>query len=192
MWRVLAGILGVLIFNGCAAAQEIPLKELSLKTQEAETLAGQGKFVEAIAALDEAAAALWDRSPLAVRRALWVAETPSGFGAYKPRDNNMFAPGAPMIAYAEPIGFGWLKTGDVWTMRLVIDLAIKSKDGAELMRKSEFQTLEFASRVRNREFMTHLTYTFTGVPPGDYVVDTTLHDTVSGKSGTFSLPFVIR
>jgi hypothetical protein len=187
MLRALVGMLGAVFFHGCAGAQDI-----APKAQEAEALAGQGMFVEAIAALDEAAAALWDRAPLTMRRALWVTETPSGFGAYKPRENNVFAPGAAMIAYAEPIGFGWRQSGGLWTMNLVVDLLIKSKDGAELLRKAEFQKVELASRVRNREFMTHLTYTFTGIPPGEYVVDTTLHDTVSGKSGTFSLPFVIR
>jgi hypothetical protein len=187
MSRVLLGLLVAVLFDGCAVAQDI-----APKAQEAETLAGQGKFVEAIAALDDAAAALWDRAPLTMRRALWVAEKPSGFGAYEPRENNVFAPGAAMIAYAEPIGFGWRKSGDFWTMNLVIDLSIKSKDGVELLRQAEFQKVEFASRVRIREFMTHLTYTFTGIPPGEYVVDTTLHDTLSGKSGAFSLPFVIR
>ena len=93
MLRALVGMLGAVFFHGCAVAQDI-----APKAQEAEALAGQGMFVEAIAALDEAVAALWDRAPLTMRRALWVTETPSGFGAYKPRENNVFAPGAAMIA----------------------------------------------------------------------------------------------
>ncbi len=183
MWRSIVGLLVATCWVGGAMAQEI-----SAKAQEADALASQGKFVEAIAAFDEAAGALWERAPLAMRRALWVAEEPNGFGAYNPRDGNVFAAGAAMIAYAEPVGFGWRRSGDRWHTDLAIDLVIRAKDGTELLRKLDFQHLQVASRVRNREFMTHFTYTFTGLPAGEYLVDTTLRDKVTGKSGTFSLP----
>src|SRR6202030_2242386 len=104
------------------------------RAREAEKLAAQGKFIEAIGALDDAVGALWDRAPLTFRRALWVAETPTGFGAYAPRDNNVFADGVAMIAYAEPVGFGWRKSGERWYTDITVDLAIKSKDGTELLR----------------------------------------------------------
>lgn len=170
-----------------AAAQD-----LLGSAKQAETLAGQGKFVEALVALDEAATALWDRSPLLFRRVLWVAEPPGGFGAFNPRENAVFAAGAEMIAYAEPIGFGWRKSGDIWRTDMSIDLTVKSKDGQVLLQKSDFQKLQIGSRVRNREFMARVTYTFTGIRSGEYAAETTLRDNVTGKHGTFSLPFVIR
>jgi hypothetical protein len=162
------------------------------KAREAETLAGQGKHVEAMMAMDEATAALWDKSPLVFRRALWLAEPPDGFGAFNPRENNVFAPGAPMIAYAEPIGFGWRRAGDIWRLDMAIDIVVKSPDGTVLLERADFQKLELGSRVRNREFMARVTYTFTGIQKGDYILDTTLRDKVSGKKGTFTLPFVVR
>lgn len=52
--------------------------------------------------------------------------------------------------------------------------------------------LQISSRVQNREFMAHITYTLSGLPPGKYLIDTTLRDAVSGKNGVFTLAFVIQ
>jgi hypothetical protein len=40
--------------------------------------------------------------------------------------------------------------------------------------------------------MTTMNYTFDGIPKGEYLLDTIARDKVSGKSGTFTLPFVAR
>lgn len=183
---VLAFICAALLF-GSAEAQDI-----AGQAKEAEALAGQGKFAEAIEALDVAVGALWDKAPLTVRRALWVADEPQGFGAYTPRLNNHYAAGAKMIVYSEPIGFGWRKAGDFWKTDIAVDMAVKTPDGKELFRKDGFSKFEVTSRARNREFYARLTYTLSGIPAGEYVIDTTMHDAVSGKSGTFSLPFVVE
>jgi len=179
-------------FVKTAPEASAPAPTTSGKASELEGLAAQGKYAEALAALDDMAAALWDKAPLTFRRALWVVAPPEGFGAYNPRENSVFASGAKMIAYVEPIGFGWQKSGELWRTDLSVDLVVKSKDGTELLRREDFQSLRIGSRVRNREFMANLTYTFSGIPRGDYVAETTLRDKVSGKSGTFSLPFTIR
>jgi hypothetical protein len=187
MQRLIIALLGALSLVPVAAAQDIVSK-----AKDAETLAAAGKYVAAMDTLDEAAGALWDKSPLIFRRALWVAEPPTGYGAYTPRETNVYRSGADMHIYTEPVGFGWRKTGDIWRTDLVIDLLVKNAAGAKLFQQSEFQKLQLGSRVRNREFMAHLTYSLSGLPPGNYVVDTTLRDAVTGKSGVFSLPFVIQ
>jgi hypothetical protein len=97
-----------------------------------------------------------------------------------------------MIAYVEPVGFGWRKSGDVWVTDLVADLVVKSKEGEVLASQPDFNQLQITSRVRNREFMARFTYTFTGIQAGEYLVETVLHDKVSGKDGTFSLPITVR
>ncbi len=187
MRRALFGML-------LAASFAIPASaaELAAKATEAEKLADQGKYIEAIAALDAATDVLWEQTPLTFRRALWVAGPPNGFGAYNPRETNVYGSGDQMIVYAEPVGFGWDKTGDIWQMNMAVDLAIKSKEGEVLLTKQDFQKLSIGSRVRNREFMTTLTLTLNGIPAGEYIADTTLRDQVTGKSGTMSLPFVIK
>src|SRR5882724_10478199 len=109
MLRVLAAIL-ILALSLTAAAAD----ELADQMKAADDLAGSGKFLEAMDALDDAATLIWDRSPLSFRRALWVSELPVGFGAYTPRQTNEYASGDEMVAYVEPVGFGWRKSGDMW------------------------------------------------------------------------------
>jgi opacity protein-like surface antigen len=187
MRRALLGMLLAASLAAPAAAAD-----LVGKASEAQNLADQGKFIEAMAALDAATDALWEQAPLTFRRVLWVAGPPEGFGVYNARETNVYASGDQMIVYAEPVGFGWDQTGDIYQMNLAIDLVIKSKDGEELLRKDDFQKLSIGSRVRNREFMATLTLTLTGIPAGEYIADATLRDVVTGKKGTMSLPFVIK
>ena len=187
MLRILAGVLLVACTIASAGADE-----LADKAKAAEDLAAQSKFLEAMDALDAAATLLWDRSPLTFRRALWVAEPPSGFGAYNPRETNQYAAGDEMIAYVEPVGFGWRKSGETWQTDLSADVTIKDKEGKEIFSQKDFQKLALSSRIRNREFMTRFTFTLTGLPAGEYMLETTLRDAVTSKSGSFSLSFVIK
>lgn len=174
------------------AAPAADAVESAGKASEVDALAAQGKYIEAVAALDEAAAALWEKAPLSMRRALWVAAPPTGFGMYNARENNVFASGAKMIIYAEPVGFGWRRNGDIWQTDVAIDVVVKGKDGTVLQRAPDFTNLRVSSRIRNREMMAQLTYSFTDIPAGEYIVESIMRDKVSGKSGSFSLPLVVR
>ncbi len=187
MRRAVLGMLLAITFAIPASAAD-----LVAEATEAQSLADQGKYIEAIAALDAATDTLWEKAPLTFRRALWVAGPPNGFGAYNPRETNVYAAGDQMIVYAEPVGFGWSKAGDIWQTDLAVDLTIKAKDGEVLLTKDDFQKLAIASRVRNREFMATLKLTLTGIPAGEYIAETTLRDRVTGKAATMSLPFVIK
>ncbi len=186
--------VGIIVCAICAAAGATvaATPDISTRTKEAAALAEQGKFVEAFGALNEAEAAIWDRMPLTVQHALWVADKPTGFGMYTPRSDNIFDAGAPMHIYAEPMGFGWRKLGDLYHVDLKVDVVLRKQDGAELYRQPDFAKLAVASWVRNRAFITTLTYTFSNIPKGEYLVDNTLRDAVTGKAATFSLPFVVR
>ena len=166
--------------------------ESSGKAGDVDALAAQGRYAEALAALDETAAVLSERAPLTMRRALWVAEPPTGFGRYKPREDNVFASGVKMVIYAEPVGIGWRKSDGLWQSEVAIDVVVRGKDGTALQRVPDFTTLRIASRVRNREVMAQLTYSFSGIPAGEYVVESIMRDKVSGKTGTFSLPLIVR
>ena len=148
MW--LAAVIGG---AGPAAAQT-----LSDQAKQAESLAAESKFAEALAVLDEAERLVWDKAPLSCRRILWVAEQASGFGNYNPRETNVFNSGEAMLVYAEPIGFGWIKSGEIWHAELAADVVIRSKDGAEIYRQNDFTRLPMASRAQIREFFVNLTY----------------------------------
>ena len=176
-----------LVAIGPATAQTV-----SDGAKKAEALAAAGKYIEAIAALDGAADVLWQKAPLVCRRVLWVAEKARGFGEYNPRETNVFKSGTDMLAFAEPLGFGWRQSGDLWRTDMVADFIIRGKDGKELFRQNDFGKFEIDSRARNREFMLNLSYKVTGASPGDYIADTHLRDKVTGKEGTCSLPFTIK
>lgn len=193
MRRIALAILLMAALPAAAGCRAASAQGILDKAEEAEEFVKKGQYMNAIEALDDAAVALWEKAPLIFRRALFVAEKPAGFGAFNPRENNVFnGSNVEMIAYAEPFGFGWEKSGDLWRTRMIADLTIRTKEGKILAEQSDFQRLEVSSRVRNREFMVHFTYTLSSIPKGEYVIDTTLRDEVGRKEGTFSLPFVVQ
>jgi len=162
------------------------------RLRQVEALVQQNKPTEALAALDETAAVLWEQAPLTFRRALWVDGKPGGFGVFNPRANAVFDAATPMLAYAEPVGFGWQRDGETWRTDLAVGIVIKERSGREIGRQDNFGRLQIASRLKNRAFMTDFTYTLRGLPPGSYQIETRIRDAVSGKSGSFTLPFTVR
>src|SRR5262245_30805552 len=108
MQRTFAGLLVTAILIGSA-----PAGEITDKAAQADSLAANGKHAEAIAALEQATNSLWARLPqLGFRKVLWIEAGHAGlrgFGAYIPRATNVYRADEEMIAYVEPIGFGWRK-----------------------------------------------------------------------------------
>ena len=151
----------------------------------AQTMA---EIERAEAALDAA----WAATPIQTRTAVLVAAPPAGFGLYEPHPTGAFAPGEPIIAYAEPVGFGYTQPAPgLWQFGFDVDLLVKTADGRILGGQEGFERLALTSRTRNREFMLTLTLDLDGAPPGDYVVQYTLNDIASDKNGQLSLPFSI-
>lgn len=180
------------IVTACLVSVTALAQSISEDATKAEALARQGKYAEAMTALNDAAAILWQKSPLVCRRILWVADKATGFGEYNLRETDSFKSGESMLAYAEPIGFGWRKSGEIWHTDMVADFIIRDKSGKELFRQDDFGKFDIASRARNREFMLNLSYRVSGAPTGDYVAVTHLRDKVTGKQGECSLPFTIK
>jgi putative sensory transduction regulator len=162
------------------------------RAREADFLAGAGKYLESLDVLDNATVALWLKAPLTYRRALWVEAPAESFGTFTPRRDNIFATGEKMFFYGEPVGYGWRKMGEMWQMEFVADAALRNKNGEVLWEQREIMDKQLQSRVRNREFMTTFTYRFPQIPAGEYIIDAILHDRVTGKNVTTSLPFVVR
>ncbi len=164
---------------------------ISDDAKKAEALAASGKYVEAIDALDDAADMVWEKSPLVCRRVLWVAERAPRFGEYNPRESDVFKSGEDMLAYAEPMGFGWRKSGEIWRPDLTADFIVRDKAGKQLFRKDDFGKFTGGSRARNRAFDVNLTYSVKA-PPGEYIAETHFRDKATGKDGSCSLPFQIE
>ena len=134
----------------------------------------------------------WQKTPLTVRKAVFVAERPHGFGQFVERGSNVFKPGEKLVAYVEPVGYGW-KEGGNGTVQFGfdVDFLIKSSDGKILTGQENFAKLAETSQRRNREFMVTLTMSVSGAPAGDYVLEYKLRDIASEKSMVIDLPFTI-
>jgi hypothetical protein len=141
---------------------------------------------------DAAVIEAWNATPLSIRKAVFVSQHPNGYGEYAERPNNAFKQGEKLVAYAEPVGYGWKDAGDgKYQFGFTVDFVIKSPDGKVLGGQENFADLTQTSYARNREFMVILNLSLSDAPPGDYVVEYKLHDIASNKTATFSLPFKI-
>ncbi len=166
--------------------------DISAETRRAQEAAAAGRAVEALDALDEAAIAVSEKMPLTIRRATFVAEEPQGYGVFNPRDSTSFEIGQPLLVYAELAGQGWRRSGDIFRTDLVLDFELRRADGQSLVAQQAFNTIATASRRRNREFFLYMTYSFSGLEPGDYVVRTTVRDRAGNKQTAFDLTFAVR
>ncbi len=168
------------------AGDLVPLAE------KAEKALAAGKATEAVDALEAAIGAVWKATPLTFRKTLFVTEPPTGFGAYVPRADAVFAAGEPLRVYAEPIGFAWKQDGDMLACDLIIDVALRDRSGTVIFEKREMGRMQLKSHARNHEFMMKLDLNLRGLPAGDYTLDTVMRDEISQKWGRFSLPFTMK
>lgn len=159
-------------------------------TQAEAALAG-GEPAKAYAAINDSVGKAWDSIPLTIQKAVFTAADPQGFGIYDLRENSEFKSSQPLVIYTEPVGFGYGRDGDLYTIKMDLDFVVKKPDGSELGGQKSFSEWQLKSRVPNREFMGKITYTFDGVEPGDYIVTTTVRDQNSDETTSFDLPFKI-
>jgi len=145
--------------------------------------------------IDKRQAALieaWEKTPLTIRRALFINGEPRGFGLYEERGSKEFKKGEKIVVYAEPVGFGWKDAGKgMFELRFVVDFQIKSRGGEVLADKEKFMRIATDSHTRNLEFMVVLTLNMSSAPAGDYVVEYKLRDIATEKTTTFEVPFKI-
>ncbi|MGV8950588.1 MAG: hypothetical protein ACOH2M_05745 [Cypionkella sp.] len=168
----------------CEAALAGPLADLGM---QADQRVDAGDIAGALAVAGDSYSQIWDASPtIGIRDTLLVAEPASGYGLYNPRADNKFKAGEPVFVYAEPYGFGYGSGGDgIYTIGFAVDLRVISSTGEVMGEVNDIANLALTSRYKNREFQANLTYTLNGIPAGNYVLETTLRDQNSSKTGTF-------
>jgi hypothetical protein len=165
--------------------------ELTDAASKAESLMESGNYAKALTALNGARDVVWNASPLVINKAILVASDPKGFGIYDIRDDNRYKSGEEIVLYAEPSGFAYSKEGEIYLISMALDFEIKSRSGETLASQENFAQWQLRSRVPNKEFMGKITYSFSGVEPGDYVVETRIRDLNSDKSTSFPTKFSI-
>jgi hypothetical protein len=152
-----------------------------------------GQSLDEINKREEAVRQAWVKTPLTVRRALFVSEEPAGFGIYTPRSSARFKAGEQMIVYAEPVGFTWRSVDDSqYEFGVKVDLIIKTAAGKTIGEQENFGNLVLRSRTQNQEFLIHLDVNVSGAPAGDYLLAFRLHDAESDKAATIELPFSLE
>ena len=172
---------------GAALAHPALAGTVADKAAEIETLMAVPDSKAALDAANTLLATVWDSSAeVGIHQTVLVTEPAAGFGIYNPRANDKYKVGEPIMIYAEPFGFGYGTAGEgLYSIGFAVDLKVLTESGEVLGEMLDLANLELTSRYQNREFQANLTYTLDGVPPGRYVLETTLRDKNSAKVGTF-------
>ncbi|RMD48042.1 MAG: hypothetical protein D6832_04695 [Alphaproteobacteria bacterium] len=158
----------------------------------AEALLADGRPAEAIEAARDALAAIWQAAPLAVLRAEPVLGRVRGWRDYRPRGSTTYRPDEIIRLYVEPVGFGYLTTpGGHRRIRLGVDLRILAPTRAVLAELPRIARLEAEAGDETREFYGELAYDLGPLPPGSYILETTLRDLASGERASFETAITI-
>jgi hypothetical protein len=155
-------------------------------------LSAAGKGAASAAAMRNATADLWLKSPLSFATAVFVDKAGTNYGMFHPRPSNVFKKDEKLRVYAEPIGYAWQKIGDLYSTNLVVDAALLAQGGKVLWSKKSFGVFKLASRRRFMEYMMNLTLSISGIPPGNYIVQYTVSDKIGGNNARIKLPFAVQ
>lgn len=179
--------LSISIFAALLASTAAQAGPIADKATEIEALLAADDIAGAGLAADVLYQTVWDAATaISFRNVVLVSETASGFGIYNPRADAKFKAGEPVIIYAEPYGYSFGTPSDgLNSINFDVDLKVLSETGEVLGEMPNLAALELQSRVKNHEFQANLTYNLNGITPGNYVLQTTLRDKNSEKTGTF-------
>lgn len=157
------------------------------KAAEIEAMIAANDMTGAATASDDLYGQIWDASTsIGFRNVVLVAEPAAGYGIYNPRPDEKYKLGEPIVIYAEPFGFGYGAPSEgLNSMAFVVDLKVITESGEVLGEIPGLTEVALESRYKNREFQANLTYNLDGIGAGRYVLQTTLRDKNSDKTGTF-------
>jgi hypothetical protein len=157
------------------------------KAAEIEAMIAADDMTAAAAAADALYGQIWDATTsIGFRNVVLVSEPAGGYGIYNPRTDEKYKLGEPIVIYAEPYGFGYGTPSEgLNSMAFIVDLKVITEGGEVLGEIPNLTEIVLESRYKNREFQANLTYNLDGISAGRYVLQTTLRDKNSDKSGTF-------
>lgn len=177
----------IAVAAGLGLATSVWAGPIADKAAEIEAMIGASDFAATSPAVDALYGLVWDQTPeILFRNVVLVAEPAAGVGIYNPRADEKYKLGEPIIIYAEPYGYGYGSAGEgLNSMGFTVDLKVITEGGEVLGEIPNLTEVALESRYKNREFLTNLTYNLDGITAGRYVLQTTLRDKNSDKSGTF-------
>ncbi|OYW61326.1 MAG: hypothetical protein B7Z10_04940 [Rhodobacterales bacterium 32-66-7] len=115
------------------------------------------------------------------------------YGNFEERADTVYAPGEPILIYAEPRGYGYGDIGGgMLEIAFGVDLRVLDPAGTVLLEMPEFSTFTLQSRAKARELMFNLSVSLDGAPPGDYQLEFTFNDRYGGQSDSFVSNITIK
>lgn len=144
-------------------------------------------FLEAQDALDRA----WNSAGLSFAVAAFTDSESSGYGEYVPRSSSTFAPGEPIMVYAEPVGYAFSAENEVYSFQLSADYKLLNPSGQILSEEDGFAEFAGSGRSRKRELYAGLSFQFEVLPAGTYMLQLTINDTLGGTFAAMALPLTI-
>lgn len=160
---------------------------LAAQAQSEQVAKPSQSFLQALTAFDTA----WDSSELAFTIVSFSQDASTGYGKYTPLSEAKFADGDTIYVYAEPVGYGFQETADGYTYELTASYRLLNLSGQVLAEQSNFASFTGTSRSKKRELSAGLSFQFSGLPAGDYQLETSFSDTFGGKKAAFNLPFTV-
>jgi hypothetical protein len=188
MSKTRAALVATLLLLGANPALAGEITDAGAAAEQAVT---DGDYEAAFDSIETAKDSIWEQAPLTLKNVTFTAGEPAGYGIYDKRPTSDFKSGETLIVYSEPQGFGYGSDGDYNTIDMALDYELKDASGKSLAKQENFSNWKIRSLYPNKEFMGKLTFSFTGIPVGDYELSTTVHDKNSEKSASFSLKFKI-
>ncbi|MES0880209.1 hypothetical protein [Roseibium sp. SCP14] len=160
---------------------------LSSHAQSATNSAPSEAFAQAQAAFNEA----WEASGLAFSIATFTENGGAAYGQYTPRTSSVFSNGEALSIYAEPVGYGYRENNADYAFELTASYRLLNKSGQVLAEQDNFAVFAGNGRSKQRELAAALTFQFSGLPAGEYQLETSFTDEVKETKADFTLPFEI-
>lgn len=184
------GTLITVLAMSCPSVSEA--QGVSALFKDAVEFVNKGQPLEAIRTTRLAMLDIWSNTPLSVAQSVLVKEKATGYGMYAQRPDNVYKAGDPILLYVEPVGYTIKREGDVYAFGMSADFEVTSEDGKILGGQRGFGRWSFKSRRPNFELFINLTYTLTGVKPGEYTIETKLKDAQGPDIATVRTKVVIK
>jgi hypothetical protein len=149
------------------------------------------KPLEALNQLEAAKQKLWDAMPLTIKNAAFVKDEPQGYGLYKLREGTSFESQEPILIYAELLGYGAKPIEALFKTEITLDFILKTKAGKPILSQEHFNTITSLAKTASKELFLSLSFTFSGLEAGEYLVTTTIRDKATGKQTELDSDFKI-
>jgi len=142
-------------------------------------------------AAQDAYDAAWKANGLAFVIATFTQDGGTAYGQYTPRSGSEFQGDEVLSIYAEPVGYAFTETNGVYAFDLTASYRLLNSSGQVLAEQENFAEFSGQGRSKQRELAAALSFQFSGLPAGQYELETRFKDQADGKEAGFTLPFTI-